>query len=121
MDLLISQICDMDFSFSCSCPSILQQFSGVACRMPYISDQVITALHHILVCADDGSSIGDGLQIWRIKQGVKSLRQLHRFADWIIWSHQYQRNSGAPPLGLRQHPNHQAVKASTTFLLYFVF
>ena len=56
-DLPLSQICDVDFSFSLSRPGILQQFSGIAGRMPHIGDEKIAALHHISVCADDGKIV----------------------------------------------------------------
>ena len=74
-DLLLSQICDVDFSFSLSRTSILQQFSGVAGRMPHIGDEKIAALHHISVCADDGKPFGDRFQIRRIERGDVYKRQ----------------------------------------------
>lgn len=102
----------MDFSRSLSCPGILQQFSGIAGRMPHIGDEEIAALHHVSVCADDGKPFGDRFQIRRIEQGVERLWQIHLSVGWVIWGHQHQCNIRVRSLNLRQRPDHQTVEIS---------
>ena len=74
--------------------SVLQQFSGIAGRVPGVGDETVAVVHQIAVCPDDGQALGHPFHAWRIVGAVEALWHLDRTVEGVVGEEEGEGHAG---------------------------